>query len=185
MINFLSSWVKSLSLSLILVSILEMVLPNNKTKKYVKMVMGLYILFSIVAPFVENNDKLNSFSVQAVDSYISDNGEEINKKYANKKAQESMDNRLTQIYKEQLQNDISKKISEKGYEVESCKVVAKISEDQSEIKNINLKVKRVDDVSTGNESDVKTTDISNQELKSIKEFLVSEYGVSEQCLRIN
>ena len=110
MINFLSSWVKSLSLSLILVSILEMVLPNNKTKKYVKMVMGLYILFSIVAPFVENNDKLNSFSVQAVDSYISDNGEEVNKKYANKKAQESMDNRLTQIYKEQLQNDISKKI---------------------------------------------------------------------------
>lgn len=79
----------------------------------------------------------------------------------------------------------AKKISEKGYEVESCKVVAKISEDQSEIKNINLKVKRVDDVSTGNESDVKTTDISNQELKSIKEFLVSEYGVSEQCLRIN
>ena len=35
MVKFLSSWVKSLSLSLILVSILEMVLPNNKTKKYV------------------------------------------------------------------------------------------------------------------------------------------------------
>ena len=58
MINFLSSWVKNLCLALIVVSILEMLLPNNKTKKYVKMVMGLYILFSIIAPFVENKDEL-------------------------------------------------------------------------------------------------------------------------------
>ena len=33
MINFLSSWVKNLCLALIVVSILEMLLPNNKTKK--------------------------------------------------------------------------------------------------------------------------------------------------------
>ena len=59
MINFLSSWVKNLSLALIIVSILEMILPNNKTKKYVKMVMGLYILFSIIAPFIENSSKFN------------------------------------------------------------------------------------------------------------------------------
>ena len=35
MVNFLSSWVKNLSLAIIVVSILEMLLPNNKTKKYV------------------------------------------------------------------------------------------------------------------------------------------------------
>ena len=59
MVNFLSSWVKNLSLAIIVVSILEMLLPNNKTKKYVKMVMGLYILFSIISPFIKNSDKLN------------------------------------------------------------------------------------------------------------------------------
>ena len=59
MINFLSSWVKNLALALIIVSILEMILPNNKTKKYVKMIMGLYILFSIISPFIENSNKLN------------------------------------------------------------------------------------------------------------------------------
>ena len=58
MINFLSSWVKNLCLALIVVSILEMLLPNNKTKKYVKMVMGLYILFSIIEPFIENSNEL-------------------------------------------------------------------------------------------------------------------------------
>ena len=55
MVKFLSSWVKNLSFSLIVVSILEMLLPNNKTKKYVKVVMGLYILFSIISPFIENS----------------------------------------------------------------------------------------------------------------------------------
>ena len=50
---------KNLSLALIIVSILEMILPNNNTKKYVKMVMGLYILFSIISPFIENSDKFN------------------------------------------------------------------------------------------------------------------------------
>ena len=59
MINFMSTWVKNLSLALIIVSILEMLLPNNKTKKYVKMIMGLYILFSIISPFIDNKDKFN------------------------------------------------------------------------------------------------------------------------------
>ena len=59
MINFLSSWVKNLCLALIVVSILEMLLPNNKTKKYIKMVMGLYILFSIISPFIKNKNVLN------------------------------------------------------------------------------------------------------------------------------
>ena len=34
MIEFLSSWAKSLGLTIVIVSILEMLLPNNKTKKY-------------------------------------------------------------------------------------------------------------------------------------------------------
>ena len=36
MIDFLSSWVKNLGLTIVIVSILEMLLPNNKTKKYIK-----------------------------------------------------------------------------------------------------------------------------------------------------
>ena len=48
MIEFLSSWAKGLGLAIVVVSILEMILPNNKTKKYIRMVMGVYILFTII-----------------------------------------------------------------------------------------------------------------------------------------
>ena len=101
MVNFLSSWVKNLSLAIIVVSILEMLLPNNKTKKYVKMVMGLYILFSIISPFIKNSDKLNFENID-VSSYINEELDTSNVEVN----QESMDKRLKEIYAEELENDI-------------------------------------------------------------------------------
>ena len=59
MIEFLSNWAKSLGLAIIVISILEMLLPNNKTKKYVRMVFGIYIIFNIISPFVKNKDILD------------------------------------------------------------------------------------------------------------------------------
>ena len=64
MIEFLSSWAKGLGLAIVIVSILEMLLPNNKTKKYIRMVMGLYILFTIISPFIKNR---TLFSVDNID----------------------------------------------------------------------------------------------------------------------
>ena len=44
MIEFLSSWTKGLGVTIVVVSILEMLLPNNKTKKYIRMVLGLSLI---------------------------------------------------------------------------------------------------------------------------------------------
>lgn len=140
MINFLSLWVKNLSLALIVVSILEMLLPNNKTKKYVKMVMGLYILFSIIAPFVNNSNVLN-FNIEDV---YSDYSKEISSTSATSMAgevnQASMDDRLNQLYKEQLESDITQKVEEKGYDVRKCKVEAHISESDTGIESITIEI---------------------------------------------
>ena len=53
MIACFSEWAKTLTLAVVIVSLFEMLLPNNKTKKYIKVVMGLYILFNIISPFVK------------------------------------------------------------------------------------------------------------------------------------
>ena len=214
MVSFLSNWVKNLSLAIIIVSILEMLLPNNKTKKYVKMVMGLYILFSIISPFIKNNKKIDLENID-VSSYINEtiktNKTEVN--------QETMNKRLKEIYIEELENDITKKLKEKGYTIEYCKVDASISQDSnnSGINKITLKLDKKEnvDVSKENESqkeetlenkivseiqkiqkvDIKvgnTNKSSNENLKitrndieNVKEFLINEYGVSKSCLKIN
>ena len=154
MINFLSLWVKNLSLALIVVSILEMLLPNNKTKKYVKMVMGLYILFSIIAPFVNNINVLN-FNIENV---YSDYSKEISSTSATSTAgevnQASMDDRLNKLYKEQLESDITQKVEEKGYDVRKCKVDAHISESDTGIESITIEIDgKNDNVENSNNSD--------------------------------
>lgn len=208
MINFLSSWVKNLSLALIIVSILEMILPNNNTKKYVKMVMGLYILFSIISPFIENSDKFN-FDDLDLSTYVEES--QATSSVSEELDQTSMDNRLNQIYKEELQKNITQKIEEKGYKVESCKVVAHISDGNSKIEKITLKIygktnednsdtienkivteiqkiQKVDiDISKNeeNEEAEETSSITKTDVKIIKDFLINEYGVSEKCLKIS
>ncbi len=154
MINFLSLWVKNLSLALIVVSILEMLLPNNKTKKYVKMVMGLYILFSIIAPFVNNSNVLN-FNMEDV---YSDYSKEISSISATSMEgevnQASMDDRLNKLYEEQLESDITQKVEEKGYDVRKCKVDAHISESDTGIEYITIEIDgKNDNVENSNDSD--------------------------------
>lgn len=208
MINFLSSWVKNLALALIIVSILEMILPNNKTKKYVKMIMGLYILFSIISPFIENSNKFN-FDDLVYENYI----EKVSSIDTNVN-QNSMDNRLSEIYKEQLEKDIIQKIEKKGYEVEKCKVIAQINENDSEIQNITLKIKakiateennnaenkteledkivteiqKIQKVEVGiskNNDEKENANVTKTDIKIIKQFLIDEYGVNEECLKIS
>lgn len=216
MVSFLSNWVKNLSLAIIVVSILEMLLPNNKTKKYVKMVMGLYILFSIISPFIQNSDKFDLENIN-ISSYL-DKTTETSTTQVN---QDSMDKRLKEIYIEELETDITKKVEEKGYVVNSCEVDAYISEDNNDtgIKKITLKLdkKNIDetnkssdeetlenkivseiqkiqkvDIKIGNttennstKEENKNSNITKNDIESIKEFLISEYGVSKSCLKIN
>lgn len=209
MINMLSEWIKNLSLALIVVSILEMIVPNNKTKKYVKMIMGLYILFSIISPFIENKIKIDFNNIGA---YIEDidqvSSDEV------KVDQTSMDTRLNQIYKEQLEKDIIEKLKGNGYEVENCTVKAHISKDDNGIEKIVLKVKKIENnennteenekqiedkivteiqkiqkvkikISKENEDQKEKSNITNTDIRIIKNLLIQEYGVNEQCLRIS
>ena len=56
MINFLSSWAEQVVLAVIIATIIELILPNSKNKKYVQMVIGIYVLFNIISPVIKNKD---------------------------------------------------------------------------------------------------------------------------------
>ncbi len=126
MIEFLSSWAKSLGLVIIVISILEMLLPNNKTKKYVRMVFGMYIIFNIISPLVKHKDILDVSSYD-LNEYIGD----YTTNQTNEE-QDSMDNRIEQIYIKELEKDITEKIESLGYQVITCNVYATLSSDNQE-----------------------------------------------------
>lgn len=212
MIEFLSSWAKGLGVTIVIVSILEMLLPNNKIKKYIKMVLGVYVIFNIISPIIQNKeifdlDELDLSDYQTTETSAID--------------QTRMDERIEELYIQELEKDVTKKVKEMGYEVTKCKVEAQISdkEEDTKISKIKLKIeksqekqeeeekddstedkivseiqkiKKVDttveieknEEKTQNEKENKTA-ITKVDIQNVKKFLIEEYGVNEKCLEIN
>ena len=210
MIEFISDWAKSLGLAIIIVSILEMLLPNNKTKKYIKVIMGIYILFNIISPFVKNKEifNLKEIDLEAYSSTQQSN-EEVD--------QTSMDKRIIDLYEKELEKDIKDKLTKKGYIISNCRVIAKIGnkdedthitkiklqirskseENSQEVQNNNLenkilvevqKIKPIETNINENKKDESINSeqmISNADIQNVKKFLMEEYGVNENCLEIS
>ena len=154
MIEFMSSWAEQIVLAVIVATVIEMVLPKNKNKKYIQMVIGVYVLFNIISPIIENKENF------LIEKY---NIENYQTKFKYEVDQTSMDKRLKELYIEQLQNDIKTKVTNKGYDVTTCKVDAIISgnEEEAGIKKIVLKIEK-------NEENLKKEN-ENVEDKLVKE----------------
>ena len=201
MIDFLSSWAKSLGLTIVIVSILEMLIPNSKLKKYIRLVMGLYVVFTIISPFIENKEVFNLSNIDMEQFQTNQETEKID--------QTSMDERIEKLYEQEIEKDITEKLDEKGYVISKCKVNAKIGDDNNDSKinkiEINIKnkeannnsleekmvteIQKVKKVETNKEENTvdedKKSNITNSDIQNVKNFLIQEYGVDEKCLKIN
>lgn len=206
MIEFLSSWAKGIGVTIVIVSIFEMLLPNNNTKKYIRMVLGVYILFNIIAPVVKNKEIFNFDNFDLQTGQI---------KETSVVDQTSMNERIEELYEQEMVKDITKKLKEKGFEVTSARVYTQIgdSENETKINKIKLKIEKSDKkmeteekqntvenkivtevqkikkvdtaIETNKNEENKRNSVTKEELQSIKKFLIEEYGVSEKCLEIN
>ncbi len=212
MIEKFSIWTKNLTLAIVVVSIIEMLIPNNKTKKYIKVVMGIYILFNIISPFLSQDISLD------VGKILESTKVEASATVTEKVDQTSMDNKLKEICKEEIEKDISKKIEQLGYEVKSCKVEIEIQtmkkiEGTSKIKKIYLDVEKKENIDVKKEEnmedklineidkikeiqiggkkeeskiqDSETKKLTLADIQNIKKILIKEYEVNEKCLKIN
>lgn len=161
MINFLSSWAEQVILAVIIATILELILPNSKNKKYVQMVIGVYVLFNIISPIIKNKEKL-VFSEIDLDKYITT---------STKVEQSSMDARLEKIYLEELENNIKSKFKNAGIEIIKCTIDAELdtTKKNAGIHSIDVKVKNVDD---------------EQKVLKLKQEIIEEYEISEDKIKI-
>lgn len=162
MIDFLSSWAKSLGVTIVIVSILEMLLPNNKTKKYIRMVMGVYVLFNIISPFVKNKEIFNINDIDINTYKATETSSEVN--------QTSMNDRIEKLYKQELEKDITNKINEKGYEINKCEVNVKIADNKEEtqITKIKLNIKKSESIISQSQDNKKS--IENKVVTEIQKI---------------
>ena len=157
MINFLSTWAEQIVLAVVISTIIELILPNNKNKKYIQMILGIYILFNIISPIIKNKEVISIEDYTKIASDIEEN---------TTIDQSSMDKRLEIIYLNELENDIKNKFSSNGIQVIECKVDAELNTNKKNagIHLIKVKIKAPED---------------ENKLEEIKNQIITEYEITE------
>lgn len=98
-----------------------MILPEGNSKKYIKVVIGIYVLFTIVSPVIT---KLSGKEIKV--SEILDLNEYVQEVEASSKMQESVENEnagnITSIYVNGIKEDMKAKIEAKGYVINNIEL---------------------------------------------------------------
>ena len=162
MISFISSWAEQIVLAVVVATIIELILPKNKNKKYIQMVIGVYVLFNIISPIINNKD---NFSVEKY------NTEKYESKAQYEVDQSSMDARIEKIYLEELEKNTQEKFQDNGFVVTKCKVDAVLdtTKKNAGISLITIKIEKTDE---------------NEKLEKVKNELATEFEISEDKIKI-
>ena len=174
-----------------------MLLPEGNCKKYVKVVIGVYILFSIVSPVITKvtGSEFRVSDIYDINSYI-----EASTKSTQDYAEINKENQIKQIYETNLKKDMKQKIEEKGYKVKSI-FLELANDEQYTLKKINISlslkeqnteendVKIVNEiqisVADNNENQTDDVKISYKEQENLKTYLSSVYNLDKKDININ
>lgn len=166
MIDFLSSWGQGIIVAVIIGTIIEMILPEGSSKKYIKVVIGIYILFTIISPFIQkfSGSKLSAENILNTEKY-----EKMMAKGRNTISQKLEDNNsrtIKDIYTENLKTDIKAKLKEKGYEAES--IYLRVSDDGNyTIEKLQIKLLATENKNNGN-TENKKVEINSVNVEKIE-----------------
>lgn len=195
--NWISGWIQGIIIAVIIGTIIEMLLPDGNCKKYVKVVIGVYILFSIVSPVITKvtGNEFRVSDIYDINSYI-----EASTKSTQDYAEINKENQIKQIYETNLKKDMKQKIEEKGYKVKSI-FLELANDEQYTIKKINISlslkeqnteendVKIVNEiqisVADNNENQTDDVKISYKEQENLKTYLSSVYNLDKKDININ
>ena len=107
MVSFISSWAQQIIFAVIIGTILQMLLPEGKNKKYIKIVIGVYVLFAVISPVIGKNIDLN------LDKF------NLSANSAESSLDETSQNQINDLYTTNLKQDIILKLKNKGYGCEN------------------------------------------------------------------
>ncbi len=174
MITFLKNWIEQIAITVVIANIFEMIIPKGNLKKYIKIVLGIYIVFSIISPFL-NKKELYSLDIEKeINSYTSElkyqNNNEITKK---------VDKNLEEVYSNVFKEKITKTIEKYGFNVRSVLIDASFNTNDD-----NVGIKKISIVLSSKNDNYKNKDI-NKERNKEKTNEISEKHNSIEINPIN
>lgn len=184
--DFVSDWINGIIIAIIINTIVELIIPEGKNKKYIRTVMGIYVSFVIISPIITKVKNIDINLNDLINDYQS-------KDYS---VQTSIDaNRyIEDTYVSKIKQDIEDKLLQKKYEVINSDVIIE-TEDNSKygeilkirlkIKNNNSNVKTIEKIDINSKvTEDEKIEISEAEEENLKEYLESIYGTKKEDIEI-
>lgn len=176
MVSFISSWAQQIIFAVIIGTILQMLLPEGKNKKYIKIVIGVYVLFAVISPVIGKKIDLNldefNLSVNSAESSLD----------------ETSQDQINDLYTTNLKQDIILKLKNKGYGCENVDLKTNENYEVLEISVIGLYELEDDndkdsEKSNSNQND-KTNNDNSQSAKSniakVNSVVINEVQIGEK-----
>ena len=211
MINWLSDWAEAIIIAVIIGTIIEMLLPEGNCKKYIKVVIGIYVMFTIVNPIITkiSGKEITVSEILELDEYISQAEESIKTQNEIKIENE---NNIMEMYVSGIKQDIKLNIEEKGYVVTNVDIeiednknykIKKIivdaenimKEENTDEKNEIDKIEIINDITINISNEIiqnnKQENSNNKNLLSftqkqeLKEYLNQRYEIDKDNIIIN
>ena len=193
MINGISSWAEQVIIAVIIGTIIEMILPKGNTEKYIKTVIGIYILYTIISPVI------GAFTGKDLKLAYSDYEKYFNYTDEEKKVRNEVNNVDTNIientYKSEIERQIKNDVEGMGFRLNNISLEFNMQE--GNIKNVNLTVDKkeketennrivINNIEVGkSENKIEENNLTRQEIERIKEKLKEDYGIDKEEIRIN
>lgn len=160
MLEWFRSWATGIVIAVVIATIIEMILPNSTSKKYIKIIIGIFIVYTIISPVIGSfkGEDLNNYI--KVENYIQSNSNALKTNEVSDNAQSS----IKKIYAQNLQNDLKTKLKEKGYISNNINISIS-NDDKYNIERIDIKV---DEKVTNSNQDEKQVKTIVDNIKAIK-----------------
>ena len=183
--EYLKSFVITLSVTLLFVSAVEMILPSGSIKKYVKYVVGLILMAVILNPIVQFLNKGEDAFVSSIDKYVKA-FETGNLEFETKNIDSN------EIFLEKLEYSCNKILKDKFKDLEFETKIDAIFDSKKVEVNFNLvevkyfkkginKIAKVSiELDKGKTKDDGEDEIANE----IKLFLMEELKVSKEKIKV-
>lgn len=188
MVSFISSWSQQIIFAVIIGVIIQMLIPEGKNKKYIKVVIGIYVLFAVISPVAGKSLDLNLNDLN-IDLEKNTNTIESN-------TQEN----INDMYITNLKQDIANKLKNKGYGCEKVELITKEDYEIEEMEIIGIYESEDDDIEKIDQIIINEVQIGEKENsiqeqtvkgipmseeKKLKEYLSETYNVMEKNIRIS
>ena len=200
--SIINSWAQGIILAVIIATVIEIILPEGNNKKYIKTVIGIYILFLMIHPLVSkiSNENIN------INKVIKDTTSKMNE-YKTEDLILETNKYIKDTYLEKIKEDMVKKIEEKGYDLNFLNLDVEIENEEfyGEIKSIDIRADKKEieeNISENTIQKINTVEINisnktivneeserqkitENEIMNLKEYLSNEYGTAKEKIYIN